>query len=222
MRDLGTLDGDFASSSGADAVNNLGEIVGASYSHSLGTSRAVFFQRDGPTDLGSLALYSYADSVNDLGEVVGQSGTISGDLHAFRSNLYNPQAVDLNSEIPPDSGWLLVYATGVNNAGEIVGTGNFKGQIHGYLLTPMDGPGTALASIELALENGRASPPRVVGTATALLTVGLLQAAETVDITDSSTPRRDVVAPLVTSADKRGDVPANAGQANPFADPLGT
>src|SRR5262249_43967641 len=107
MRDLGTLDGNPASTSAALAVNSLGQIIGTSYSHMLGTSRAVYYQQDGPTDLGSLALYSYADAVNDLGEVVGQSGTSSGDVHAFRTSVYAPQPVDLNSEIPPDSGWIL-------------------------------------------------------------------------------------------------------------------
>jgi probable HAF family extracellular repeat protein len=151
MRDLGTLDGDFASSSGAGAVNNLGQIVGASYSHALGTSRAVYYHDDEVTDLGSLALYSDAFAVNDLGEVVGQSGTVSGAVHAFRTNLYTPQPVDLNSEIPPDSGWFLVYATEVNNAGQIVGSGDFNGQLHGYLLTPEEGPVALITSPELGL-----------------------------------------------------------------------
>src|SRR5262249_48671624 len=153
MWDLGTLDGDPASASAALAVNGLGQIIGTSYSHTLGTSRAVFFHRDGVTDLGSLAVYSYADAVNDLGEVVGQSATLSGDVHAFRTNLYSPQPVDLNSEIPPDSGWILVYATGVNNAGQIVGTGNFMGHLHGYLLNPAQDPGATLETVELPFAN---------------------------------------------------------------------
>ena len=41
--------------------------------------------------------------------------------------------VDLNTLIPPDSGWVLYEATGINDAGQIVGSGD-----QGYfLLTPM-------------------------------------------------------------------------------------
>jgi probable HAF family extracellular repeat protein len=148
MWDLGTLDGDPASSSGAVAVNNRNQIVGNSYSHILGTTRAVVYRRDGIGDLGALASYSVANALNDLGEVVGQSGTQSGDLHAFRTDVYTPQPVDLNTEIPSDSGWLLFDARGVNNAGQIIGSGDFKGQVHAYLLTPVNCPLAVISTPE--------------------------------------------------------------------------
>ena len=43
---------------------------------------------------------------------------------------------DLNSLIPAGSGWVLRSATGVNDAGEIVGYGTYQGQLSGFLLTP--------------------------------------------------------------------------------------
>ena len=39
-------------------------------------------------------------------------------------------------DLPPDSGWVLMDATAVNDAGQIVGYGSFNGQIRGFLLDP--------------------------------------------------------------------------------------
>jgi hypothetical protein len=45
--------------------------------------------------------------------------------------------VDLNTLIiPEDSGWYLVCAQGVNDAGEITGFGMINGEVHAYLATP--------------------------------------------------------------------------------------
>jgi probable HAF family extracellular repeat protein len=44
---------------------------------------------------------------------------------------------DLNERIPPGSGWKLEAATGINNRGEIVGWGDYKGnEQSGFLLVP--------------------------------------------------------------------------------------
>jgi probable HAF family extracellular repeat protein len=44
--------------------------------------------------------------------------------------------LDLNTLIPPGTGWTLDQANGINDAGEIVGYGAKKGQQHAFLLTP--------------------------------------------------------------------------------------
>lgn len=46
--------------------------------------------------------------------------------------------IDLNTLIPANSGWVLVNASAINNAGQIVGTGRVNGgsQSQGFLLTP--------------------------------------------------------------------------------------
>jgi hypothetical protein len=44
--------------------------------------------------------------------------------------------VDLNRSIPARSGWVLTEATAINDAGQIVGYGAFRGPNHGFLLTP--------------------------------------------------------------------------------------
>lgn len=44
---------------------------------------------------------------------------------------------DLNERIAPGSGWKLEAATGINNRGEIVGWGDYKGkEDEGFLLVP--------------------------------------------------------------------------------------
>jgi probable HAF family extracellular repeat protein len=43
---------------------------------------------------------------------------------------------DLNRLIPGDSGWVLVAAYAINDAGQIVGCGNRRGQRRAFLLTP--------------------------------------------------------------------------------------
>src|SRR5688572_3592010 len=46
---------------------------------------------------------------------------------------------NLNSLIPADSGWDLEHAAAVNAAGQIVGSGWYDGEWHGFLLTPVAG-----------------------------------------------------------------------------------
>jgi hypothetical protein len=44
--------------------------------------------------------------------------------------------LDLNSLIPANSGWVLQFANGINDQGQIVGEGTLNGQAEGFLLTP--------------------------------------------------------------------------------------
>ena len=45
--------------------------------------------------------------------------------------------VDLNTLIDPLSGWELLDAADINDAGQITGQGLIGGQYHAYLLTPI-------------------------------------------------------------------------------------
>jgi hypothetical protein len=38
--------------------------------------------------------------------------------------------------IPPHSGWVLLVASRINNKGEILGRGYYRGSIHAFLLEP--------------------------------------------------------------------------------------
>jgi hypothetical protein len=56
-------------------------------------------------------------------------------VHAFFADTTGP-IVDLNSLIPAASGWMLESAQGINNAGQIAGSGMHDGTLRAYRLTP--------------------------------------------------------------------------------------
>lgn len=58
---------------------------------------------------------------------------------------------DLNALIPSGTGWMLRNATAINNAGQIVGWGDFGAESHGFLLTPTAGVTTAQLSVVKSL-----------------------------------------------------------------------
>ena len=138
LQDLGTLGG---GESAARAIDNLGgTIVGyarvkANNCGSFGEPSCplhAFSYRNGKmTDLGTLpgADESKAYGVNDLGLIVGTSGG-----HAFLD--FMGSMFDLNSLIPANSRWTLTEARGMNDRGEIVGTGLHNGIERGFILKP--------------------------------------------------------------------------------------
>ncbi len=135
MTEMGTLGGTMSQ---AYAVNNLGEATGIGY---LKNGAAHAFISD-PTgqhlkDLGALQEISdsWGFAINDSGVVVGQSYTNSGAVHAF---VYDgKKMLDLNDLVPKSSGWVLIEANGVNDAGQIVADGlDGAGNEHAFLLTP--------------------------------------------------------------------------------------
>jgi len=134
MIGLGTLGGN---SSYATAVNAEGQVTGAT---ALGTGyeHAVLYSGGQTIDLGSLGgSNSYGYAINDAGTVVGYSdGAGNGGMDAFV--VYSGGAmIDLNSLIPTGSGWDLLAAYGINDSGEIVGSGTYDGPSAMFLLNPV-------------------------------------------------------------------------------------
>jgi probable HAF family extracellular repeat protein len=87
-------------------------------------------------DLGTLGGSSaWALAINNAGTVVGFSTTRSNVYHAFVS-MDGAKMQDLNKMIPRRSGWILQEADGINDAGQIAGSGTFQRQTHAFLLTP--------------------------------------------------------------------------------------
>ncbi len=73
--------------------------------------------------------------LNDNGQAVGWSYLPSDSAqHAF---VFGNGAIhDLNALIPANSGWTLLQATAINNAGQVVGYGRFNAQDRAFLYTP--------------------------------------------------------------------------------------
>jgi probable HAF family extracellular repeat protein len=120
--------------SAAHGINDLGRAVGW-VDTVTGTRRAFAWRGDGVTDLGTIPMYpgAAAYDINNLDQIVGTAITSTGTPHAVfyhRGTLF-----DLNSLLPEDSGWELVEARGINDAGQIVGYGTINGQTHAFVLT---------------------------------------------------------------------------------------
>ncbi|MGA2336194.1 MAG: hypothetical protein ABSG08_12525 [Terriglobales bacterium] len=162
VTDLGTLGGgadvaDYGSSAGG--VNDLGQVVGWSTTDpipfSLDSSpvHAVLWTPSGVIrDLGTLPgdVSSVASKINFFGQVIGSSGNTLYLNTSCDCSEDSPFEVtgrpfiwtqrsgmqDLNTLIPGTSGWVLNSATGINNWGQIVGSGMLNGEQRGFLLTP--------------------------------------------------------------------------------------
>jgi uncharacterized protein (TIGR03437 family) len=152
----------------ATSVNDSGVAVGTAFnvnfsvfSDPTATAHAVLFNNGTVTDLGVLThdVSSQAMSINNSGSVVGFSSSKPPDFtlhlaayvdapennyHAF---IYSGgKMYDLTQQLVNGSGWQLSFATQINNAGQIVGTGLFEGSDgvtvqRAFLLTPLAGPG---------------------------------------------------------------------------------
>lgn len=134
---------------GFDAVfqiNHLGQCVGRVH-RADGNEHAALWEKKGEVrDLGTLGgLGSTARGMNDRGQVVGESDT-NAEIKPG-GNLLDPdpraflweqgKMTDLNTLLPHRSGWVLREATAINNRGQIIGHGQFKGELRPVLLTPI-------------------------------------------------------------------------------------
>jgi len=134
MQDLGSLS--------ASGLNGFGKVVG-SYLHPSSTHddgwRAILY--DSVTknwqDLGTLGGHSHANSINDSDQVVGYSYVWGVGNHAFLKENGQPM-IDLNTLIPPNSGWGIYEARLINSGGKIVASGGRPYGVggHALLLTP--------------------------------------------------------------------------------------
>jgi probable HAF family extracellular repeat protein len=131
MRDLGTLGGNF---SWARAINNRGEIVGFA-DPGNGTVHAFLYSSGKMMDLGTFGFTgSDARAINDHGQIVGTVRQGNGDTLA--ALFFRGQGIlQLNGSLPPDSGWNLLNAFGINDNGVIVGNGYHNGELRAYSLT---------------------------------------------------------------------------------------
>jgi probable HAF family extracellular repeat protein len=159
-------------SSSASAVNDYGQVVGA-FGQSVIEGRAYVWTPNSANgtagamkDLGLLPgiPHARANDINALGQVVGTATNISDTFRAF---VWTPAApnsntgtmIDLNTIVDPISGagWTLFGASGINDSGQIVGSGLYDPDGLGgvdpigraFLLTPVPEP-TAVCTLAMA------------------------------------------------------------------------
>lgn len=152
--DLGTLGGNGNSAelgmgNAAHAINNRGQVVGVSaVAGNTATHGFLWTTAKGISSLDPLPgqLTSGAVGINDLGDAVGISVGGDGSI----ANMENPtaaviwrrnsnQAVDLNTLTATPTSLYLLFAFGINNAGEIVGYAmDLETQaLHAFRATPV-------------------------------------------------------------------------------------
>jgi len=153
MLDLGTLGGPGAI---AFSINNQGQIVGTADTavidndtppYDYGYGGAGGGNSGGTGASGGSGGTTSPGNANPISGGAGKGMKISrsaggvrrgiGDTYVSHAFIYVGGAmVDLNKQIPTNSGWELIQATGINAKGEIVGFGILNKRVHAYLLTP--------------------------------------------------------------------------------------
>jgi probable HAF family extracellular repeat protein len=129
----------------AFVINNRGQVAGKVRSADGTTYVASLWQPDGTlTNLGILPgdFAAFATGINNKGQVVGNNFDSNFNWsHGFIWQ--NGVMTDLNTLIPSDSNLFIISASNINERGQISGmatvlTGPHTGNIHAYLLTPVD------------------------------------------------------------------------------------
>jgi probable HAF family extracellular repeat protein len=118
-------------------INEAGDVVGDSMRPSSFDEQAVLWRAGGTlVELGTFGgSRSSARDVNNHGQIVGYAQNAGGEPRAFLSEDGGP-LVDLNDRLEAGSGWVLLSANAINDAGQIAGEGLLNGEPRAFLLTP--------------------------------------------------------------------------------------
>lgn len=133
----------------AQAINDVGQVVGGSYSSSYPDIRAFLYSNGQMTDLGTLGgSFSQAYGVNNAGEVVGMSVT-AGNKNSATFLYSGGQMINLAT-----LGASFTDVTAINNHSQILGTAGGHAAIFSQgAMTDLGTLGSAL-SIPAAINDG--------------------------------------------------------------------
>ncbi len=231
----------------ATGVNDAGMASGMAFTFDFSqlvdphaTGHAVLFSNGAVTDLGTLPAdrNSAATGINNSGDVVGFSTALAPDISLFAGPLLETASnlshafvytggtmYDLNRQLINGSGWQLTSAAGINDAGQIVGTGIVNQQQHAFLLTPV-----ALPQINAVVGGGLHSPPVTAISADALFTIfgtgfadpSVMRPVVGTDLMNNALPTNLANICVQGGNVKWGLVYVSATQINAVADPLST
>ena len=136
VTDLGILGSTASDGSIATAMNDAGHIAGLQF----GAINHPFYWDGSMHDLGVLSGYPYGEAwgINATDWVVGEVYKNSGNSTVSRAFVRAPggSLVDLNTRVKLPAGWVLEFANGINDSGQIVGEALVNGFSHAYRLTP--------------------------------------------------------------------------------------
>ena len=129
------------------AINGAGKMVGLARNADFSAERAVFWASSSSP---AVILSTVGEFTNAVAAAISDNGQIVGigyneDFSKSRPFLWRnatSQGIDLTTFFPAGSNWDLdtLFATAVNNRGEIVGSGLFTdGTVHNFVLIPVHG-----------------------------------------------------------------------------------
>jgi probable HAF family extracellular repeat protein len=175
MQDLGSI---FGGTFGlAQNINEKGQVIGSADLVGDQGSRAFIWENGSVRDLGTLPANTANQpmGINNEGTIVGASGFADSSLligppvneyfcpcHAVLWK--DGKVIDLQTQLPGNSPWILVTVSAINDRGEIVGEGLIHNQIRGFLLTPREEMGDDSDNESPTEEVVQATrPKRIVG-----------------------------------------------------------
>jgi len=119
----------------AYAINGSGQVAGHVISGSGNSERIFRYSNGVMTVIGGLGEFNRAFGINAAGDVVGQGLPVLGLKQGFVYTDANGMQ-GLNQLIAPTSGWFILGATGINDAGQIVGWASGPNGQRAIRLTP--------------------------------------------------------------------------------------
>ena len=140
VTDLGSLPD--RPSTGAALLNDNGQIIGRGSSLNPNDTSIItetyVWQNGQFTVLYNLPVESALIALNNPGQLVGwMQDTTLVRRYAFLYDTNKQTLTDLDATVAKGTGWTLEMAAGINDRGQIIGSGQFKGQARNFLLTPL-------------------------------------------------------------------------------------